>query len=341
MKNRKLKVTLIIITFVFIIFFGFKSRALVAKKNILNNNEINQIYVNNDNPITVKTIVKSGLENADLYYSVPKDAFILTSKPLIYKVVENTLILDKPNGNRIRILRIGEFLKLNSIDGEYGIFNTMHDNIVGYVDLGDLKISNEDPISLGISKVDKAIKNADSYYVLAEGENVTIKGHDKGKFTILDNNNLEFLVDDSDIELRASNEPVSRSLISRRTQSLTKLISSAHDLIGSPYIYGDIGKRGFDCSGFIYSLYLNQLEIKLPRSSYEQVNSGSKVDKTDLVPGDLLFFNTTGKRISHVGLYIGDGNMIHASSGKARVRIDSINEGYYNQRYVTARRIVK
>jgi len=333
MQNRKLKLILITSIVVFIIFIGFKSRALVAKKNMLkNNNEINEAKTSS---------VQPNLENEDLYYNVPKDAFILTSKTLSYKVIENTLILDKPNGNRLRILRIGESLILNSIDGEYGMFQTVHDDIIGYVNLGDLSISKEDPISLGISKVDKAIKNDDAYYVLAEGENVAVKSYDEGKFTIIDNNNAEFLVDDSDIDIRASNGPVSRSSISRRTQSLTKLVSSAYDLIGTPYIYGDIGKKGFDCSGFTYSLYLNQLDIKLPRSSYEQVDIGSKVDKSDLVPGDLLFFNTIGKRISHVGIYIGEGNMIHASSGKAQVRIDSINKGYYNQRYVTARRIVK
>lgn len=85
---------------------------------------------------------------------------------------------------------------------------------------------------------------------------------------------------------------------------------------------------------------MNQLDIKLPRSSQEQVNLGTKVYANELVPGDLLFFNTTGRKISHVGLYIGDGKMIHASSGRGKVRIDSIISGYYKDRYVTARRIV-
>lgn len=141
--------------------------------------------------------------------------------------------------------------------------------------------------------------------------------------------------------MRASKEQVSRSSTSRRTQSITKVITSAYNKIGSPYVYGDIGKRGYDCSGLTYSIFLKELSITLPRSSNDQVNAGTKVAKSDLVPGDLLLFNTSGKGISHVGLYIGEGNMIHASSGKRQVRIDNIDSGYYSQRYVSARRIVK
>jgi len=92
--------------------------------------------------------------------------------------------------------------------------------------------------------------------------------------------------------------------------------------------------------GFTYYIFKNELGITLPRTSYSQGSAGVKVEKSQLVPGDLVFFNTTGRGISHVGLYIGDGNMIHASSGKRQVRIDNINSGYYSQRYVTGRRVI-
>lgn len=125
-----------------------------------------------------------------------------------------------------------------------------------------------------------------------------------------------------------------------REKKISKLIKSAHNLIGKRYVYGDIGNRGYDCSGLIYSLYLNHLGIELPRNSSAQSSVGIKVDKSQLVPGDLIFFRTRGSGISHVGIYIGEGNMIHASSSKAKVRIDNIDEKYYAQRYVTARRIL-
>ena len=195
--------------------------------------------------------------------------------------------------------------------------------------------------SYGISKVDKVLSNKNSYYVLARGEIVQIKNMLQENLIILDDNGTEFISNRNDIELRPLHNQVSRSIISRRTISLSKLISYAYGLVGKPYVYGDTGKIGYDCSGFIYSLYLNKLGIALPRNSYLQANAGTEVAKSQLIPGDLLFFNTTGKKISHVGLYIGEGNMIHASSCEMEVRIDSIDSEYYNNRYVIGRRIVK
>ena len=105
------------------------------------------------------------------------------------------------------------------------------------------------------------------------------------------------------------------------------------------YVYGDTGNKGYDCSGLTYSLFLNSMGIEIPRNSSAQSTIGIKVDKSGLAPGDLLFFTTSGKGISHVGIYIGEGNMIHASSSKARVSIDSIEDSYFSKRYVTARRV--
>ena len=67
---------------------------------------------------------------------------------------------------------------------------------------------------------------------------------------------------------------------------------------------------------------------------------GLSVNKSDLIPGDLLFFNTSGSGISHVGLYVGDGKMIHASSGAKKVQVTSISESYYVKRYISAKRII-
>lgn len=335
-KGKKLVFLTTLIFSITLIIFLSNTISKYAGTSI--NNNTNEKY-NNDNN---KNLNSAGLiYNENLYYSYPKDAKILiTDTKQYYKVIESTLFLDKPQGNVIRELSADEFLVIDSIDGEYGKFNTLNDNLTGYVNLGNLYITFDKPISFGVSRVDKAISNDNSYYVLAKGETVVIKDQEEGNITILDENDLEYVVDEASIDVRIDNESTSRNLISRRTKSLTKLISSAYGLIGRPYVYGDIGAKGFDCSGFIYSLYLKQLDIELPRSSNEQVNVGSKINKTDLVPGDLVFFNTTGRKISHVGLYIGEGNMIHASSGKGAVRIDSVLTGYYNDRYVTARRIV-
>ncbi len=142
------------------------------------------------------------------------------------------------------------------------------------------------------------------------------------------------------VEVRISKELVSRSTISRMDSSIQKIIDAAHKNLGRPYVYGDIGVTGFDCSGLTYSLYLNNVGVKLPRTSSSLITAGRKVNKSDLIPGDILLFNTSGKGISHVGLYIGDGKMIHASSGKKKVVIEDINSKYYSARYVSARRII-
>lgn len=109
-------------------------------------------------------------------------------------------------------------------------------------------------------------------------------------------------------------------------------------LVGIKYRYGGTTTKGFDCSGFT-SYVFNKVGIKLLRSSREQATMGIKVDRDDLRPGDLVFFNTFGKRISHVGIYLGDGKFVHSSS-KRGVRISSMSEKYYVKRYVTSRRVL-
>jgi len=119
-----------------------------------------------------------------------------------------------------------------------------------------------------------------------------------------------------------------------------KVISSAEDKLGSTYVYGDTGKAGFDCSGLVYSIYNDELGISIPRSSRTQSTFGQQVSKSDLQEGDLVFFNTTGNGVSHVGIYVGDGKFIHASSGQGKVMTSSLSEEYYQDRYVNATRVL-
>lgn len=120
---------------------------------------------------------------------------------------------------------------------------------------------------------------------------------------------------------------------------VTKVISYAKDLLGCKYSYGAVGPKSFDCSGFTMYVF-SHFNINLPHQSASQAQKGSKVSRSDLLPGDLVFFKTSGSGISHVGLYIGNGNFIHASNTRGNVKITSLSEAYYNTRYVTARRIL-
>lgn len=120
-----------------------------------------------------------------------------------------------------------------------------------------------------------------------------------------------------------------------------KIVQEAKKLLGKRYKYGATGPNKFDCSGFTTYVF-KKCGIKLPRTSSTQATVGKKVSKSNLQTGDLVFFNSNGKgtKISHVGIYIGNGKFIHASSGsKYSVIISDITTGTYNKRYVTARRV--
>ncbi|MCG3084289.1 C40 family peptidase [Anoxybacillus sp. LAT_35] len=120
--------------------------------------------------------------------------------------------------------------------------------------------------------------------------------------------------------------------------SAKTLIAEAHKVIGTPYRTGGTTPKGFDCSGFVGYTY-KKVGVSLPRSSGAMYKKGKPVSLKQLAPGDLLFFKTSKhKGISHVAIYIGNGRMIHATSSKG-VKIDSIYQSYWKQRFVGAKRL--
>ena len=123
-------------------------------------------------------------------------------------------------------------------------------------------------------------------------------------------------------------------------EAINKVISVAKAQIGKPYVWGATGPDSFDCSGLTYYAYKNGADITLPRNSKSQATAGKYVAKSDLQPGDLVFFNTGGSGISHVGIYIGNNEMVHAPSSGKNVQIVKITYSYWVNSYVTARRII-
>ncbi|MGI6669726.1 MAG: NlpC/P60 family protein [Acetivibrionales bacterium] len=118
-----------------------------------------------------------------------------------------------------------------------------------------------------------------------------------------------------------------------------RIVEYAKTLLGVKYVYGGSSPKGFDCSGFV-SYVFKKFGITLQRTSAGMGNGGKPVEKSALKPGDLVFFDTNGglNRINHVGIYIGDGKFIHASSYLGRkVTISSLSDGYYKKTYMRAR----
>lgn len=117
------------------------------------------------------------------------------------------------------------------------------------------------------------------------------------------------------------------------------LIGTALANLGTRYVWGGTSRSGFDCSGLTSYVY-KQHGKAIPRTAAQQAKQGMSVGKGELKEGDLVFFRTTrGTRISHVGIYMGNGKFVHASSGSGRVITSSLNEGYYNRRYAGAKRV--
>ena len=117
-------------------------------------------------------------------------------------------------------------------------------------------------------------------------------------------------------------------------------VDYAKQFLGTPYSYGATGPDAFDCSGFT-SYVMKHLGADIPRTAREQAKAGTAVEKNDLKPGDLVFFQGPGKSdISHTGIYVGDGKFIHAPKTGDVVKISSLDESYYQQAYRSARRFV-
>ena len=124
--------------------------------------------------------------------------------------------------------------------------------------------------------------------------------------------------------------------------ALNKLVKESNTYLGIPYVWGGNTRRGLDCSAFVKNVY-SSIGVVLPRVSRDQAKVGRSVSLAAARKGDLIFFETDPKRpstVSHVGMYIGNGKMIHASSGSEKVVIVPLNQGYFMSKVVVIKRIV-
>ena len=130
------------------------------------------------------------------------------------------------------------------------------------------------------------------------------------------------------------------SSASRAAEGVHALIGQALDLIGIRYRRGgNSADTGFDCSGFVGHVFRETLGLVLPRTAREISQTGAQVEKSQLQPGDLVFFNTMRRAFSHVGIYLGDNQFVHAPRAGDKVRVADIRESYWANRYNGARRV--
>ncbi|BDR65054.1 C40 family peptidase [Clostridium tetani] len=125
--------------------------------------------------------------------------------------------------------------------------------------------------------------------------------------------------------------------LSRGSSRGVDLVSYSYQFMGKPYVWGASGPNSFDCSGFTAYVYKN-FGVNLDHYTGSQYEEGKPVSKSELISGDLIFFNTTSS-ISHVGIYVGGGQFIHASSGGGKVIVSDLSGSYYVSRYAGARRM--
>lgn len=156
------------------------------------------------------------------------------------------------------------------------------------------------------------------------------------KLDVAQNNNLSNNDIANNTNISSAVSTTSESTASTKMNDAMKLLEAQ---IGKKYVWGANGPDSFDCSGLTRYIYKNALGKDIPRVSYEQSKTGQAIDKENLKPGDLVFFDTMGKgRVSHVGIYVGNDEFIHASNARDGVKKSNLSSSYYQKTYRGARR---
>ncbi|UVM17091.1 C40 family peptidase [Pseudomonas sp. B21-023] len=137
-------------------------------------------------------------------------------------------------------------------------------------------------------------------------------------------------------------QAVGMQAVAMSPKQSSEVLSRAVNVLGTPYRWGGSSpKKGFDCSGLVKYAFNDVADVDLPRTSNAMAQGqGVKVAKSDLKPGDLIFFNIKSRRVNHVAIYLGNDRFIHAPRTGKRVSIDSLEKPYWQKHYVVAKRVL-
>lgn len=294
----------------------------------------------------VKSVGRVLAKDIPLYFDPTKESNVYILLPLdaIVSVMEDLDDWFRISYNDCTGFIPPEYIELLAYDEDFETY--------GVVDAEELPLLKE------------ANAHSEVLDTLQDGDRVEVTGLDNGWFAVKSGDTVGYLTgDDLDLTMdKEAPQPVvtvvtttsdssdssdtadsgtSSDSSSSTSGNGSAVVTYARQYLGTPYAYGGTGSGGFDCSGFTMFVYAH-FGVSLAHGATPQMNSGSSVSRENLQPGDLVFFfgtYNTSSAASHVGIYVGSGQFIHASSSQG-VIISSLSEAYYANRYLGARRVI-
>ena len=288
---------------------------------------------------------EKGIVKLKLSFEEGKNILSSSFKESVSNMVNKVLIVDE-NGNKVSEVKNDEWLKT------YGLFQDVYKQQEGKDSNAEAKAMLKDieqTCSLtgfgdttcitgyGVQVKDTYTGLVGLFYI--DSDTHTWEG---GNYTINLELNFKNIMDEvsagQDEQTETSSTSSSGNSSSSSSSSIgDKLVSLAKSKLGCKYVWGATGPNTFDCSGLTSWCY-KQVGITIPRTSLAQSKGGKSVSKSNLQPGDLLFWKTTSAEVGHVGIYVGNNQFIHAPNKSKPVKYDSLSNSYYSSRFVRARR---
>lgn len=261
--------------------------------------------------------------------TVTADALRLRSTP----AAEGEILATVSSGTNVVVLD----------EAEDGWYKVNYNSVEGYMSGEYLDVATKADTDLGYGKVDAdgstlnmragASTSFDSLCSIPSGTVLELEGIYEGWYKVTYAGNTGYVSSDY---ITITTEPATSTSSALGEQ----IVALAKQYLGTPYVLGGNGPSSFDCSGFTKYIYA-QFGYTLNRTATDQLQNGVSVSRDELQPGDLVFFKyNTSKPVSHVGIYIGNGEFIHASTNRYVVQIDQMNTGHYANVFVYARRIL-